>query len=314
MLNYIDQAASFLTALGLWARRQGPQEGPAPYNVLRILVLGYAAIGDLIFLLPVLELLRRHYPQAKITFIANRYPTTVELLPATWLVDDIWFADWEGGLARKERAGINRRIRQARFDMALLSLSSPAHYFQEGLSSIPRRIGHCRPWPGLRRALITGEFSRRALLNGIAWVSSQPEHALKRNLKLLYPLGIAGPESWPRPRLPLSEKHRDAARSLLNPAAGYKYAAVHVGAPNNQYGKMWEPDRFGELCSALAQKRRFKFVLVGGPDEKAAAEAARKVFPDMISAAGQCSLLETFAVIEQCDLFLGNDTGLAKAA
>lgn len=313
-VNYVDAAFSFFTSLRLWRGEKPPPPGAGPLSVQRILILGYAAIGDLIFLLPVLELLRKHYPEAKITFIANRYPTSEELLPATGLVDDIWFVEWEGPQALWARAAVNRRIREARFDLALLSLSSPAHYFQKGLASVPRRIGHCRPWPGFRRALITGEVARRALLNGVAWVSPQPEHALKRNLRLLTPLGIAGPASWPKPKLPLTENQRAFAQARLGPKTVEKLIAVHVGAPNNQYGKMWEPARFGELCARLAKRRRARFVLVGGMGEKAAAQQARNAFPEMLSLAGECSLLETFAVIEKCDLFLGNDTGLAKAA
>lgn len=289
-------------------------------------MLGYAAIGDLLFFLPVLEALRRAYPKARIVFLANRYAATEELLAATGLADETWYFDWEGPEGASRQAAINRRIHEAGFDLALLTLASPAHYFQWGLRDVPLRCGHRREfapelsgwtwaWRRLKRGLITGEFARRALLNRAAWISGLvSEHALTRNLRLLEALGIASPAPAPKPSLPLSDGHRKRARELLGPDSGPPRVGVHLGAPNNQYHKMWAPERFAQLCRGLAQASPARFVLVGSADEAPSARAFLAVFPEILSLVGRLALLETFAVIERCDLFLSNDTGLAKAA
>lgn len=284
--------------------------------VERVLVVGYAAIGDLLFFLPVLQAIRQKYPKARITWLANAYPTTQELLPATGLVDDIWLHDWEGPRASAEQGGINVRIAEGGFDLAVLTLSSPAHYFQNGLASIPVRAGHLRvierggALARLKRALVTGEYARRAVLNRTVWIGEEREHALSRNLRLLDALGLDKPFDT-RPRLPLGPAHRARAEKEL---PGGPWIGVHLAIPRGQYGKIWAPERFGRLCAGLARTSKARFVLVGSGEEAESVAAAKKEFAGFVDLTGKLSLLETFAVIGRCSLFLASDTGLAKAA
>lgn len=279
--------------------------GKAPPK--KILILGYAAIGDLIFFYPVLEGLRRAYPGAKFTFLANPYPTTQELLPASGLVDDIWLHDWEGPNAGDSRT-INRRIEEERFDLAVLTLSSPAHYFQEGLASIPLRAGHLRHGGSLKRRLITGECSRRALLNRAVWLGPVVEHAVERNLKLLDALSLPRPRG--RPGLPVPSASERSAKEKLGVPEGHRLG-VHFGPPANQYGKIWEPEKLAALCARFGS---LEVVALGGAEEQPHVDRARKVLPSLRSFVGQTSLLETFAALKTFSVFLSSDTGLAKAA
>ncbi|MFA6004785.1 MAG: glycosyltransferase family 9 protein [Elusimicrobiota bacterium] len=312
-------AASLLMTLWLGLRRAlgGPYVAAAPPR--RILVLGYAAIGDLLFFMPALAGLRRNHPNAKIVFLANAYPTTQELVPATGLVDEVWLWQWEGPGAPADPAPILRRIREARFDVVVLTLPSPAHYFQSAIWDIPVRVGHCRRLAGsllarLRRGLITGEFARRALLDRQAWIGAASEHAVTRNLRLLDVMGVPRPPDI-RPRIPLSEGSRhfaqDAAASL---APGRKLVAVHLGPPRNQYSKIWPVERFAQLCARLHSGLGVEILLVGSAEEADNAAAVLKACPQVHSWVGKASLLETCGLIARCGLFVGNDTGLAKAA
>ncbi|MBI5630332.1 MAG: glycosyltransferase family 9 protein [Elusimicrobia bacterium] len=288
--------------------------GVSPRPVKRVLVLGYAAIGDLLFFLPVLEVLRREHPEAEIVFLSNPYPTTRELIPETNLVDEVWLHDWEGPQGREGRGEINRRIADGGFDLAVLTLSAPAHYFQQGLEAVPEIVGHIRPWGRLKRALITGDISRRALITRVARVAGDFEHVLARNLRLLEALGMTAGSAFPRPRLPISDKHRRKVLDLMGVPLPRRRVGVHLGDPGNPYGKMWPPERFAEVCRRLSQKASLEFVLIGGPEEKNSARRALESFPGMLSMVGRLSLLESFAAIETCSLFLSNDTGLAKAS
>lgn len=261
----------------------------------RILVLGYAAIGDLIFFLPVLEALRARWPKAKITFVANPYPTTRELLPATGLVDEIVLIDWE---ARRSRG--TAPLKAECFDWAVLTLSAPAHYFRSVLSNIPVVAGHHRTlegtWPQkLKRGIVTGEFARRLLVNHVAAPPTTGEHALHRNLRLLDALEIPHAPA-PRPKLPVGSFSRDS------------FVAVHLGAPNNQYRKMWAPERFRELLSRFPGT---EFVLLGGREERS---VARGFGSNVTNLTGELGLLDTFAALKKAKLLISNDTGLAKAA
>ncbi|MDD5656711.1 MAG: glycosyltransferase family 9 protein [Elusimicrobia bacterium] len=298
------------------------RRGPAPAEPRRVLVLGYAAIGDLIFFQPVLEGLRRQYPMARIVFLANPYPTTREYLPATGLVDEIWLWEWEGAGSPSDARPILDRIRAARFDLAVLTLSSPLHYFQSALRDVPVLAGHCRKsrlsvrgWPALaKRWLVTGEFARRALLDRRADIEPAGVHAVERNLRLLDALGVPRPPQ-DRPRIPLSAGCRafaDRVVAGLDPSR--RRIALHLGSTAGQYGKIWPAARFAAVCRALADELPAEILAVGSADEAPGVEEVRRLVPGLRSCVGQTRLLETFALIARCDLFLGNDTGLAKAA
>ncbi len=304
---------SLLLTAGVAARRRLWPRRPPLDPPRRVLVLGYAAIGDLILFLPVLEGLRRRYKEAAITFLANRYPTTDELLPAARLVDEIWRCDWEGPGAAEVQAAINARIHAARFDLAVLTLSSPLHFFQWGLREVPVLAGHRRREGGdLKRLLITGELARRALLDRAVEIEPGSEHAAARNLRLLEALGVPAPEE--RPALP-SERRADYARQVLKDLPpGRKKVGVHLGPPGGQYHKVWSPERFARLCALMAKTWNAEILLVGAADEKESVERVRRACPGARSWVGKTSLLETFAIIKQCDIFVSCDTGLAKAA
>lgn len=311
---------------GLALRRKAASR-PAPAEPRRILVLGYAAIGDMIFFLPVLRELRRAWPKARITFVANSSPITKELIPATGLVDEIWEVDVEDA-APELRREVSRRIREAGFDWAVLSPPTPARFFAPALLSIPVRAGHCRPveaphegWSGvryalwrLRRALISEEFERRLALNRKVWATDPREHTVSRNLRLLASLGLEAPKDVP-PELPSNEGAARFAEERVSSLPGLKTVGLHIGSPKSQYGKVWPAEKWGEVLRRLVAEFPIRTVLLGGGDETDNAVRFAGAFGgEFVDLTGRSSLIETFAVMRRCDLFLSNDTGLAKAA
>lgn len=284
----------------------------------KILVVGYAAIGDLIFFLPVVQELRRRFPKARLVWLANDYPTTRELLPATGLVDEFWLHDWESARGQAEQRAIERKIEAEGFDMAVLTQAAPAHFFYGGLKTIPVIAGHTRGFERaplakrFKRWVATGELHRRLLVNRRAWCGLEAEHSVPRNLRLLEALGLPGPFG-DRPMIPLTDAARARAEKEL---PGGPWIGVHVAGVDNQYGKIWPPERFGAACAELAKTAKARFALFAAPDESSlkAAAAAKAAFPGFVDLSGRLTLLETFAAIARCALFFASDAGPAKAA
>lgn len=311
-MSRLQVVLALLRSALLWA---SPRPVPAG-RPRRVLVLGYGAVGDTIFFLPLLEALKKELEPERLVFLANASPVTKELIPATGLADEVVLHELDGG----GRRAINRWIREQGFDLAVLTLSSPADYFQPALAAIPARCGHRRVLPRriplrrrLRHGLIVGEFARRALLNRAAWIREGSEPASARNLRLLAALGLPPRPASERPRIPVGEKERAFAARELGPRTKRR-VGVHLGPPVNQYDKIWDAGRFGELLAKLSALEPLDLFCVGGPGEEDALEKARRHVPGLRSWAGRCSLIESFALIETCDLFLSCDTGLAKAA
>jgi ADP-heptose:LPS heptosyltransferase len=78
---------------------------------------------------------------------------------------------------------------------------------------------------------------------------------------------------------------------------------------------MWSPERFADLTRRLQQAWGGSFVLVGSSEELRAEQMFSTAGGlSALSLIGKSSLTETFALLEQCQLLIANDTGLAKAA
>lgn len=302
-----EHAANILAAARIAAASR-----PAAREVKRLVVMGYGAIGDTILFLPVLEGLRRCYPRARLVWVSNPAPVASELIPATGLVDDVWL--WEAQVEDPAgREAVNARLRAASFDMAVLTLGTPAHDFLAGLEGVPVVAGHLQPWRGFKRFMTVGDYARRVLVNRPASFAAG-EHSLIRNLRLLDVLGVGATEPVPRPHLPVPLAACRRADELLRGLNG-PLVVLHLGPTGNQYAKMWAPERFAALSRRLAETWGAALVLVGSRDEEESARRFRAAgglaASDLV---GRTSLLEAFAVLSRCALLISNDTGMAKAA
>jgi ADP-heptose:LPS heptosyltransferase len=308
----LDFLAAAAAAAPLRLRRAAAP--PAPRPLRRVLILGYGAVGDAIFFLPVLEALRRALPDARLTWVSNPAPVAEVLIPATGLVDDVWLWDFEGAAGLRRRAEFAARARAADFDAAVLTLSTPAHYFAPALARVPVVAAHRFPGLTLKRRLILGEPSRAAL-GGRAATELGAEHSVRRNLRLLEALGVERPDPLARPRLPVGTRERARAAELLGPG-GAPLVGVHLGPPSSYNFRGWAPERFGALLGQLARAwPGARFAFIGGPEEAPSAARARAAAPaGVLDLVGRTSLLETFALLERCALFLSCDTGPSKAA
>ncbi len=304
---------------------------PAAAEPRRILVLGYAGIGDVLFLLPFLRAVREGRPKAHIVFVSDPSVCSAEVLPPLGLFDEHWTYGYAALKEQETRDELTRRVREGGFDVAVVCPATPLLAFAVGLLSIPVRVGHCRPlalprgdlsWLAhvlqvVRRGVIAGEFEKRLVLNRKVWVDADGEHAVTRGLRLAQALGLKTPAlEASRPTLPDDARAEERAAALLPDAPGRVTVGLHIGSPFSQYNKIWPAAQWGRACRLLTERYpSLRFALLGGPDERPlAAEFASTFEKGFLDLTGQESLLVTFALARRCALMLVNDTGIAKAA
>ncbi len=319
-----------MSTLRLLAARVFRAEGDVPAEPKRVLVLAYGAVGDTIFFLPALEALRAAWPKAKLVYVADYYVGT-DMLAPTGLADEYWrysSADlWSGaGTARRE---LSARIAAEGFDVAVIGLGTPLRGLGPGLFRVPVRVGHCRRvvarregWSAvryrlwqLRRLVARQELERRLVLNRKVWASLE-EHAVQRNLRLIEALGLKTPApAESKPRLVVPEEARSVAQRELPDAPGKRTLGLHLGPPGTNYAKLWPLERWVEALQRVAAHAPCRVVVVGGPEERERAQRFAAAYAgECVVLAGKCGMLETFAAITCCELFLSSDTGLSKAA
>ncbi|WP_040433860.1 glycosyltransferase family 9 protein [Chlorobium ferrooxidans] len=96
-----------------------------------------------------------------------------------------------------------------------------------------------------------------------------------------------------------------------------KTLALCFGAKH--YTKRYPPERFAELLGLLLKEESLQVLLLGGEEDAPQASGIMHSLPDhyrkkVVNLSGNCSLMQTAAILERCDAVLCNDTGLMHMA
>ncbi len=274
----------------------------------RILVNLLLPIGDTLFATTVVRALRRRYPLAYIAVLV--YPSNKGILEGNPDVDEIFvhpalgqFGHWRdtyrwAGRVRQLHYLLHlfRELRRRRFELAV-DLATFSLFLTRAVCRIPHRVK-------LRLPFLWWLVSRR----NKPWGKT---HAIDHYLDVLKPLGIDGAER--RPRIYLSGRERAFAQRYLREQGvrdGDLLIALHPGG-EGWYGlKRWAPENFARLGDALAQRYGAKVLLICGPDDRGLAHQVAAVMEEEpINGAGETTLKQTAALLERCQVFVGNDSG-----
>ncbi len=121
----------------------------------------------------------------------------------------------------------------------------------------------------------------------------------------------------PAPRLSVSAATQAAADRLLGAGDGPVLAMAPAA---NWVGKTWASENFAvvaaDLLSPSGPLAGGRLLLLGGEDDRFAAEAVRRVVPRgrTVDLVGRTDLLTAYAALKRARLFIGNDSGLMHLA
>lgn len=260
---------------------------------MKVLAVRLSAIGDVVHTLPAAAALRRHGHE--VVWLAERAARV--LLADNPVVTRVLSPP---PARRFELGGVRvalRAVRGERCDAALdfQGLWKSAAWAR--LSGARRVVGWGRAW---RREPASGLLLRERETR-----APRGPHVIDKNLALLRAVGIEaeGERDFPLPPFERQAAAVDAGLrqlglddfALLNPGGGWA-------------GKLWPPERFGELARAL-RLRGFPSLVAWGPGEE---ELAERVVAASEGAALRCfptTLLELAALARRARLFVGADTG-----
>ncbi len=259
----------------------------------KILIIQTAFAGDVILTLPMIQVLKRHFPNASIDAVV--IPRVLDLLANNPHIDRV--ISYDKRKSDKGLAGFFRlvqRLRLGKYDLAIVPHRSLRSALLAGLSNIPHRIGFDRSAGRIF-------FTER--------VRYDPnKHEVERNYSLLQPLGIGPPEKE-LPKLYPSFRDGEEVDRLFRPydAEGEK-PRICIAPGTVWKTKQWLPERFAEVAKKLAEKNTV--ILIGGKeDEDICEEICRSAGKTgCLNFAGKLSLLQSAEVIKRCKLLLSNDS------
>jgi heptosyltransferase I len=273
---------------------------------LKILILKPSSLGDVIQALPVLRLLKRHFPPAEIF----------------WWIDAALAPLLEGD---SDLAGIVRFERQR--------WGKPRHW-PEMLRSIQwlrtQQFDLVIDLQCLLRSGVFGWLANGKVFAGLNEIregargfydlavprKSFHTHAVDWYLSVLPPLGVPVHDNFiwlpERPAIAAEVKRKWSAAFVSNPQSAIRNPQLILLLPGARWGnKRWPPEHFAELVRRLAEKfSAVRFATLGSKDDQPLGDAISRTLPGRcLNICGATSLPEMIEWLRLGDLLVTNDTG-----
>jgi heptosyltransferase II len=274
---------------------------------VKILIRATNWVGDAIMALPALRVVRKRFSEEEIAILARPYVADIyrdqgicnQLIP----YDP---KDLHAGFSGRER--LVGELRAQKFDAALLLQNAFDAAWLAWRANIPQRIGYARDG---RSFLLT-----RAV--PVPRHGEIPAHEKFYYLELLRRAGwldVVQDESFIELSVP-EEKRRSADELLCKSGArrGARRIAIGAGA---SYGsaKCWPPSRFAEVANRLQLEADADVILFGTAAEATVSTAiSTEMRQSPIDLTGKTAIADLPALLSQCHLFIGNDSGAMHVA
>jgi heptosyltransferase II len=274
---------------------------------MKILVRATNWVGDAIMALPALRAVRERFADAQIAVVARPY--VADIYRDQQICDRLVAYDPNGqhaGFTGRER--LARELRAQKFDVGLLLQNAFDAAWLAWRAGIPQRIGYARDG---RSVLLTKAVP-------VPKAGEIPEHEQFYYLELLRRVGwvdALNGESSISLKLSSESKVR-ACERLLAAGSGSNALRVAIGA-GASYGsaKCWLPERFAAVADRLIEEFGADVILFGTVAEKAVSSAiAAAMRGRPIDVTGTTAIADLPALLSQCQLFLGNDSGAMHVA
>ncbi|MEQ1744518.1 MAG: glycosyltransferase family 9 protein [Saprospiraceae bacterium] len=256
---------------------------------MRFLIIQTAFIGDVVLATPIVEKLRRFFPEAEIDFLLRK--GNERLLDNDPYIRRVWVWD-----KKKEKyRGLLRLIlalRQERYDWAVNCHRFPASGLVTVFCGARHTIGFQKnPLSRLFRQRVPHAFGTK----------DRPLHEVERNLSLIEHLTD---KSFEMPRLYPTKEDTAKARTFV-PVDG-RYVCI---APTSVWHtKQFPAHKWLELIERLPQN--CAVFLLGGPDDVEACEQIAQAVkrPNIQNLAGRLSFLESAALMRDAAMNYVNDS------
>jgi len=252
---------------------------------------------------PAVRAIRKNFPDAEISILAK--PWVAPVFESSPYIDNILIYDDAGkhkGLLGKLR--LARELKEYHFDAAILLQNAIEAAIITFFAGIPCRIGYNTDARGL---LLTHSVPCSPQIKKI--------HQTGYYLDILHGVGLK--TDGLNLDLVVAEKHQERAVEILSQyGISRKDRLVGIN-PSATFGpaKQWFPQRYAELADRIKEVFGARIIIFGGPgDRELGCEISQMMRHQPIDLSGKTDLQEAIALINMCNLFITNDSGLMHVA
>jgi heptosyltransferase-2 len=272
-------------------------------DIKRLLIRSTNWIGDAVMTTPAVRAIRKGFPNAHIILLAK--PWVAPVFENSEHIDRLLAYDGERrhkGLFGKFR--LARDLEKYDFDAAILLQNAFEAALISFLAGIRIRIGYDTD---ARRLLLTHAVPCTNVI--------RTKHQTEYYLNILRGIGIDHDNRDLYLKLNQSDRSR-AEKILLQQHLSLDDKIIGIN-PGATYGpaKQWPADRYARLADRILAFPGARIIIFGGPGDKALGQKiSGKMRHQPVDLSGKTSLGEAMALIERCDLFITNDSGLMHVA
>jgi heptosyltransferase-2 len=262
-------------------------------------------VGDLVLATPALVALREQYAKAHITVLGRA--ASIEVLSgADWMNDVLCWPSRKRQSRREQREGFLgfvARVRERRYDWAVLMTNSFRSALATRLAGIPRRIGYDRDGRGL---LLTDRLLAEKVDGKYLPVPmTRYYNAIARYLGCREVASGLELRTTPEEEAAVDIVFREAAVRADQP--------VVVLNPGASYGpaKCWLPERYAETADRLIERQGVAVIITCGPKETEVARSVARSMKHKVHVLDNpvLKLGASKALIRRASLLITNDTG-----
>ena len=262
----------------------------------RILIVRLSAIGDCILSVPVLNSIRRNFPDARVGWVIE--PASSQLIRGHSALDDLFTVSKRVFKSPQELWTLVAKLRKWKPDITIDLQGLTKSSLIAWLTGAKSRLGFHRD-----------NFDGRELscfLNNRLF-APESEHIVDRNLELLKLLGV----NDSKVSFDLPEQASDsifAERTVASLQLQGRFAIINVGA--GWVSKIWPSDRYASIAKHLGVHWGMPSLVVwSGEQEKIAAEQVVAGSNEHATLAPATTLSQLGSLIRRASLFVGSDTG-----
>jgi heptosyltransferase-2 len=269
-------------------------------KIHRILIRATNWVGDAVMSMPAFEAVRENFPHSHVTVLAR--PWVVPLYESHPAVNEV--IPYKRGYGYRkdswEFLRVIRLLRTLHFDMAVLFQNAFEAALIARLAGIRIRVGYNTDGRGmlLSHSVVRGKEVLKVhqveyyltLLRALGWEAQTRDPALR-----------ASPESIARARALLLSKGIEDHDLLVGLSPGAAYGPA----------KRWPVERFAAIGDRAIREWGAKVAVLGTEKEKALGETLiSSTTRGAVNLCGMTGLGDAMALIQRCQVFVSNDSGL----
>jgi ADP-heptose:LPS heptosyltransferase len=266
----------------------------------RILFISTPGLGNAILSLPLVKALETTFKDSKIDVLVGDGASR-EIFAATGICKSVF--TWPRSIDKQIR--MLWHLRKYKYDISLLAfptLSIPVTLIPFWINS---QFNFSHDY-----SLIYPEFTRlEKLFDEICFIDPLL-HDIEQNLQLINHITDSN-ASGVYPEIHLSPANIEFANSFFSKARLYQKTCIfHPGSKKGTDYKRWPMENYIELGTRLKEHKYSSIVILGPEENELKDDFERNGFILLQSK----NILDILAVIERCDYFISNDSGIMHLA